>query len=51
MVRIPTQAECGVDATAAFVNTEGKRLSGYMFHCHLLEHEDCDMMRPMEIVV
>jgi len=22
----------------------------YVFHCHILEHEDNDMMRPYEVV-
>lgn len=22
----------------------------YVFHCHLLEHEDNDMMRPFEVI-
>jgi spore coat protein A, manganese oxidase len=22
----------------------------YVFHCHILEHEDNDMMRPFEVV-
>ena len=22
---------------------------GYVWHCHIIEHEDCDMMRPMEV--
>jgi spore coat protein A len=22
----------------------------YVFHCHMLEHEDNDMMRPFEVV-
>jgi spore coat protein A len=22
----------------------------YVFHCHILEHEDNDMMRPLEVV-
>lgn len=22
----------------------------YVFHCHILEHEDYDMMRPFEVV-
>jgi spore coat protein A, manganese oxidase len=22
----------------------------YVFHCHMLEHEDNDMMRPYEVV-
>ncbi|MBQ1765549.1 MAG: multicopper oxidase domain-containing protein, partial [Aquincola sp.] len=50
LVRLPTAEEAGFDPRASFTNVEGQRLSGYMYHCHLLEHEDCDMMRPMQLV-
>lgn len=50
LVRLPTTEEAGFDPRASFTNLEGQRLSGYMYHCHLLEHEDCDMMRPMLVV-
>jgi spore coat protein A, manganese oxidase len=33
-------------ATFPFVATEGL---GYVWHCHMLEHEDNDMMRPLKI--
>lgn len=49
LVYFPTQAETGVDPTLPFKNIEGQALSGYMAHCHMLEHEDCDMMRPLKV--
>jgi spore coat protein A len=27
-----------------------RRTQKYVFHCHILEHEDNDMMRPYEVV-
>jgi spore coat protein A len=30
--------------------TPGQRLR-YVYHCHMLDHEDNDMMRPFDIVI
>ena len=28
----------------------GPYLGHYVYHCHILEHEDMDMMRPFQVV-
>jgi len=38
------------DIPTDFPVTSGQRLS-YVHHCHMLEHEDNDMMRPYNIVI
>jgi FtsP/CotA-like multicopper oxidase with cupredoxin domain len=43
-VRFPTADELGFDPDATFPGEEEKRLQGYVWHCHLLDHEDHDMM-------
>lgn len=48
-VVVPTRRELGFDPDAPFVNQQGKQLRGYAWHCHILEHEDCDMMVPLRI--
>jgi spore coat protein A len=37
------------DALTILVRFEGYT-GRYVFHCHMLEHEDNDMMRPYEVV-
>jgi spore coat protein A len=32
------------------VKAKFDRRGGYVWHCHILEHEDNDMMRPFEVV-
>ncbi len=57
-LRPPPAEECGWKDTAVvlpndmltiLVRFEGY-VGRYVFHCHMLEHEDNDMMRPYEIV-
>ena len=36
-----------VDIAVRFSSYAGR----YMYHCHILEHEDHDMMRPVIVVV
>ncbi len=47
-VEVPTKAKLGFDPEKPFKNQAGKRLTGYAWHCHILEHEDCDMMVPLQ---
>jgi len=46
-VVVPSRRDLGFDPDAAFTNQAGKPLRGYAWHCHILEHEDCDMMVPL----
>ena len=56
--RLPAANEAGWKDTAVVnpqeVLTIIARFEGYtgryVFHCHMLEHEDHDMMRPFEVV-
>jgi spore coat protein A len=58
MPRLPAANEVGWKDTAVVnpreVLTIIIRFEGYtgryVFHCHMLEHEDNDMMRPFEVV-
>ncbi|WAL68754.1 multicopper oxidase domain-containing protein [Amycolatopsis cynarae] len=44
LVRFPTAGELGFDPDAIFTAPSGAELRGYVWHCHLLDHEDHDMM-------
>lgn len=51
LVRFPTEAELGFDPDAPFHPTgavhhagTGEPLQGYVWHCHIFDHEDHDMM-------
>jgi FtsP/CotA-like multicopper oxidase with cupredoxin domain len=46
-VVVPTKSQLGFDPDRSFKNQAGKTLRGYAWHCHILEHEDCDMMVPL----
>ncbi|MGW5312188.1 multicopper oxidase family protein [Nocardia thailandica] len=59
VVRFPTAGELGFDPDAPFPRaTAGHEhaahgageLRGYVWHCHILDHEDHDMMLPLRIV-
>jgi spore coat protein A len=58
LIRPPAENEAGWKDTAVVnpgdVLTILVRFEGYtgryVFHCHMLEHEDNDMMRPYEVV-
>lgn len=49
-VRWPTAEELGFDPDAAFPGSAGEPVRGYVWHCHLLDHEDHEMMLPLRIV-
>ncbi|MFG1807177.1 multicopper oxidase family protein [Streptomyces sp. NPDC049040] len=44
LVRFPAAAELGFDPDASFAAMDGMRLQGYVWHCHILDHEDDCMM-------
>lgn len=48
-VEVPDQRALGFDPDAWFTSASNKALRGYVYHCHILEHEDHDMMLPMRI--
>lgn len=50
LVRWPTAEELGFDPDAPFVGPDGKTLQGYVWHCHMLDHEDHEMMRQLRVV-
>ena len=50
VVRWPTAGELGFDPDAPFVTPAGETEQGYVWHCHLLDHEDHEMMLPLRVV-
>jgi spore coat protein A len=50
LVRWPTAAELGFDPDAPFRRPDGGTERGYIWHCHMLDHEDNEMMRRLRIV-
>jgi spore coat protein A len=46
---VVTRIIAKVDLPAAAVVTPGKRFR-YVFHCHILEHEENEMLRPFDVV-
>jgi spore coat protein A len=44
VARFPTASEAGFDPDASYRNAAGQTLRGYVWHCHILEHEDNEMM-------
>ena len=42
--------ELGFDPDAPFVTPAGETEQGYVWHCHLLDHEDHEMMLPLRVV-
>lgn len=50
MVRWPTAQQLGFDPDAVFAGLNNERLQGYVWHCHLTDHEDNEMMQRMRIV-
>ncbi|MFI0937398.1 multicopper oxidase family protein [Streptomyces sp. NPDC021020] len=44
LVRFPSADELGFDPDAAFAAQDGRSLRGYVWHCHILDHEDDCMM-------
>lgn len=51
LVRFPDAAELGFDPDAAFTAVSGMRLQGYVWHCHILDHEDDCMMARYRLTV
>ncbi|MEV0247847.1 multicopper oxidase domain-containing protein [Nocardia sp. NPDC050712] len=51
LMRFPTQAELGFDPDREFgADRHGRPLRGYVWHCHLGDHEDHDMMLRYRLV-
>lgn len=60
LVRFPSAGELGFDPDAPFPRTAGTQhdaghtahddLRGYVWHCHILDHEDHDMMLRLRMV-
>lgn len=50
LVQWPTAEELGFDPDAPFSAPDGTPLQGYVWHCHMLDHEDNVMMRRIRIV-
>ncbi|SHM43651.1 multicopper oxidase family protein [Actinacidiphila paucisporea] len=44
LVRFPAAVDVGFDPDAPFTAMSGTRLQGYVWHCHILDHEDDCMM-------
>lgn len=51
LVRFPEAAELGFDPDAAFTALDGTVLRGYVWHCHILDHEDDCMMARYRLTV
>lgn len=51
LVRFPDAAELGFDPDAAFTALDGSPLQGYVWHCHILDHEDDCMMARYRVTV
>ncbi|EME22908.1 multicopper oxidase family protein [Rhodococcus triatomae] len=49
-VRWPTAEELGFDPDAPFTAPDGSTQQGYVWHCHLTDHEDNEMMQRLRIV-
>ncbi len=49
-VQFPTEAELGFNPDAVYASMMGESLQGYVFHCHVLDHEDNEMMLPYRTV-
>lgn len=49
VVRFPTADELGFDPDATFQSPAGKSIQGYVWHCHIIDHEDQCMMSRYRI--
>jgi spore coat protein A, manganese oxidase len=50
MVRFaPTELPLGIPKLLARYSFDPSKGPGYVWHCHIVEHEDNDMMRPMNV--
>ena len=50
VAKFPTVAEAGFNPDATYTNAAGQTLQGYVWHCHILEHEDNDMMLKYRVI-
>lgn len=50
LVRFPTADELGFDPDATFRSSGHHELQGYVWHCHILDHEDDCMMARYRLV-
>jgi FtsP/CotA-like multicopper oxidase with cupredoxin domain len=50
IIQWPTAEELGFDPDAPFSAPDGTQLQGYVWHCHMLDHEDNVMMRRIRVV-
>ncbi len=50
LVQFPSQAELGFNPDAVYTSMMGSSLQGYVFHCHVLDHEDNEMMLPYRAI-
>jgi hypothetical protein len=50
VVRFPTADELGFDPDAVFRAPSGMDLQGYVWHCHIIDHEDQCMMARYRLV-
>lgn len=50
VAKFPTPAQAGFDPNATYTNAAGQTLQGYVWHCHILEHEDNDMMLKYRVI-
>lgn len=50
LVEFPTSEHLGFDPDATYASMMGSPVQGYVFHCHILDHEDNEMMLPYRLV-
>ncbi len=50
VAKFPTPAQAGFNPDATYTNAAGQTLQGYVWHCHILEHEDNDMMLKYRVI-
>jgi FtsP/CotA-like multicopper oxidase with cupredoxin domain len=50
LIRFPTADELGFDPDAVFESHSGDQLQGFVWHCHLIDHEDDCMMAQYRII-
>ena len=53
VVQWPRASELGFDPDATYTvsgHHASQTVQGYVFHCHVLDHEDFEMMRPFRII-
>lgn len=50
VAKFPTPAQAGFNPDVTYTNAAGQTLQGYVWHCHILEHEDNEMMLKYRVV-